>query len=135
MTGPAITRIYETVVYGTDVAAMKDFYGDVLGLRLVDGPDELSAAFRTQDGGVVLIFDPSRSGAPGRAVPSHGANGPGHIAFTVPPGDLARWRVSLDELGVAIEREVEWGRDRRSLYVRDPAGNSVELTEDELWPA
>jgi catechol 2,3-dioxygenase-like lactoylglutathione lyase family enzyme len=135
VTGPAITRIYETVVYGTDVAAMKDFYGDVLGLRLVDGPDELSAAFRTPDGGVLLVFDPSRSSAPRRAVPSHGASRPGHIAFSVPRGELDRWRERLAELGVEIEREVEWGRDRRSLYVRDPAGNSVELTEDELWPA
>ena len=123
MSRPAITRIYETVVYGSDVAAMKAFYADVLDLRLVDGPDELSAAFRLPDGGVLLVFDPSRSGEPGRAVPSHGAYGPGHVAFTVPSGDLARWRARLGELGVAVEREVEWGGGRCSLYVRDPAGN------------
>src|SRR5262245_4610608 len=109
---------------------MKRFYEDVLGLRLVDGPDELSAAFRPPDGGVLLLFDPARSGEAGRAVPSHGADGAGHIAFTAPPGDLDRWRGRLEELGVEIEREVEWGGGRRSLYVRDPAGNSVELTED-----
>jgi catechol 2,3-dioxygenase-like lactoylglutathione lyase family enzyme len=132
---PDISRIYETVLYGSDVEAMKRFYADVLTLRLVDGPDELSAAFRLPDGGVLLIFDPARSGEPGRAVPSHGATGPGHIAFHVPPGALDAWRERLDRLAVEIEREVSWGGGRRSLYVRDPDGNSVELTEDELWPA
>ena len=133
MTGPTITRIYETVIYGADVESMKGFYADNLGVRLVEGPDELSAAFRLPDGAVLLIFDPARSSEPGRAVPSHGAIGRGHIAFTVPRGDLARWRTRLGELAIPVEREVEWGGGQRSLYVRDPAGNSVELTEDELW--
>ena len=134
MTLPSITSIYETVLYGSDVEAMKGFYRDVLGLRLVDGPDELSAAFRTPDGGVLLIFDPSLSDQPGRVVPSHGATGAGHVAFRIPRGALDLWRDALGAGGVAVEREVDWGRGRRSLYVRDPAGNSVELTEDELWP-
>jgi catechol 2,3-dioxygenase-like lactoylglutathione lyase family enzyme len=134
VTTPRITRVYETVVYGPDVEALKDFYAGVLGLRLVDGPDELSAAFRLPDGGVLLLFDPARSGQAGRPVPSHGATGAGHVAFTVPEGDLDAWGDRLRELGVAVEREVAWGRGRRSLYVRDPGGNSVELTEDELWP-
>jgi catechol 2,3-dioxygenase-like lactoylglutathione lyase family enzyme len=68
-------------------------------------------------------------------VPSHGASGPGHVAFRVPKGELDRWRETLLERGVEIDRDVEWDGGRRSLYVRDPAGNSVELTEDELWPA
>jgi catechol 2,3-dioxygenase-like lactoylglutathione lyase family enzyme len=130
----AISRIYETVLYGDDVAALKAFYGDVLGLRLVDGPDDLSAAFRLADGGVLLLFDPSSSGAPDRLVPSHGAVGAGHVAFTVPEGSLDDWRAALEAQGVPIEREVEWPRGGHSLYVRDPAGNSVELTPDEIWP-
>lgn len=130
----AITGVYETVLYADDVDSTSAFYAGVLGLRLVEGPDELSAAFRLPDGGVVLVFDPSRSGAPGRAVPSHGPRGPGHVAFRIPPGAYDAWRTTLREHGVPIEREVEWARGGRSLYVRDPAGNSVELTADELWP-
>jgi catechol 2,3-dioxygenase-like lactoylglutathione lyase family enzyme len=130
----AITGIYETVLYADDVEAMKTFYADVLGLRLVAGPDDLSAAFRAADGAVLLVFDPARAGAPGRFVPSHGAVGPGHVAFRVPPGSLAAWRAVLDEHRVAVDREVEWPAGGRSLYLRDPAGNSVELTADELWP-
>jgi len=134
MTTGAIAGIYETVLYGRDVPAMKDFYAGVLGLRLVDGPDELSAAFRLPDGGVLLVFDPARSGLPDRPVPSHGAVGPGHVAFHVPEG-LDGWHAVLAENGVPVERDVTWPRGGRSLYVRDPAGNSVELTADEIWPA
>lgn len=134
VTAPTITGVYETVLYGSDVAALTSFYVDVLGLRAVDGPDALSAAFRMDDGGVLLLFDPALSGRPGRPVPSHGASGPAHIAFRVPRGDLDRWRELLDDRGVPIDREVEWKNGSRPLYVRDPAGNSVELTEDELWP-
>jgi len=129
-----VERIYETVLFGRDLDAIAEFYVDVLGLRLVDGPDELGAAFRVPDGGVLLVFDPARSSAPARAVPSHGATGAGHIAFAVRRGELERWRKRFEDLEVDVEREVTWGQRGRSLYVRDPAGNSVELTEGELWP-
>jgi catechol 2,3-dioxygenase-like lactoylglutathione lyase family enzyme len=131
----AITGVYETVLYADDVAAAATFYADVLGLRLVDGPDELAAAFRLADGGVLLIFDPSRSSVPGRPAPSHGATGAGHVAFSVEEGALDGWSERLRECGVEIELERGWQRGGRSIYVRDPAGNSVELVEGDLWPA
>src|SRR6266508_4373597 len=83
-------RIYETVLYASEVATTAAFYSDTLGLRAVEPPDELSAAFRLDDGGVLLLFDPARSSAPGRPVPSHGATGDGHVAFGVAAGDLDR---------------------------------------------
>jgi catechol 2,3-dioxygenase-like lactoylglutathione lyase family enzyme len=129
-----ITGVYETVIYATDVPGAAAFYADVLGLRLVDGPDELAAAFRLEDGGVLLIFDPSRASVPGRPVPSHGATGAGHVAFSVEDGALDRWAEILRERGIEIEQEHEWQRGGRSIYVRDPAGNSVELVDGDLWP-
>lgn len=126
--------VYETVLYAADVPATAAFYTEVLGLRPVDGPDELSAALRLPDGGVLLLFEPERSAAPGRGVPSHGAEGAGHIAFAVGPGTLDEWAKALRERGVGIEQEIEWERGGRSLYVRDPAGNSVELVEGDIWP-
>jgi catechol 2,3-dioxygenase-like lactoylglutathione lyase family enzyme len=130
----AIAGVYETVLYAPDVAAAAAFYGDVLGLRLVDGPDELAAAFRLDDGGMLLIFDPSRASVPGRPAPSHGATGAGHVAFSVEDGMLDKWGEKLLERGVEIELERPWQRGGRSIYVRDPAGNSVELVEGDLWP-
>ena len=126
-------RVYETVVYGDDLGAMADFYAGVLGLRLVDA-DALVTAFRLDDRALLLVFDAERSSAAGRPVPSHGAKGPGHVAFAVEPGELDAWTERLRRAGVAIEQEVEWGDRGRSLYVRDPAGNSVELVDGDMWP-
>lgn len=125
-------RAYETVLYAADVPSAAAFYRDVLGLRLVDGPDELAAAFRLEDGGMLLLFDPERSSKPARPVPSHGTRGGGHVAFSVPA--LDEWRARFAEHGVDVEQEKAWPQGGRSIYVRDPAGNSVELVEGELWP-
>ena len=127
-------RVYETVLYTSDVPAAVRFYAEVLGLRLVDRPDELSAAFRLDDGGMLLLFDPERASAPGRFVPSHGSGGPGHVAFAVRPGELEAFAQALRSRSIEIEREIEWNQGGRSLYFRDVAGNSVELVEGELWP-
>lgn len=129
----SVRRVYETVLYAADVPAAARFYADVLGLRLVDGPDELAAAFRLDDGGILLLFEPTRASRPGRPVPSHGASGAGHVAFSV-AGGLDGWTALLRERGIEIEREVDWERGGRSFYVRDPAGNSVELVEGDIWP-
>ena len=114
MQRPSLSGIYETVLYGTDLVALAAFYSDVLGLRIVEGPDELSAAIRLPDGTMLLLFDPELAGRPGRPVPSHGARGPGHVAFRVPADELDRWRVALVDRGVPIDREVEWRRGARS---------------------
>jgi len=35
---------------------------------------------------------------------------------------------------VPIESELSWPQGGQSLYVRDPAGNSVELATRSTWP-
>ena len=39
----------------------------------------------------------------------------------------------LEGAGIAIEADFEWPGGGRSLYVRDPAGNSVEFAEPRIW--
>ncbi len=35
--------------------------------------------------------------------------------------------------GIVIEAEVEWPPGGKSIYFRDPAGNSVELVTPGVW--
>jgi len=123
-------RVYETVVYATDLEAARAFYRDALGLREVE-----EGVFRLDGDGVLLLFDPSESSRPGRVVPSHGPTGATHLAFAVGEAELEAWRERLAAHGVELEQDQDWQRGgARSLYVRDPAGNSVELVEGDLWP-
>lgn len=131
--GPRILGVYETVLYAPDVVATAAFYAELPGVRLLRQADALTAALRVDDGRVLLIFDPARSSDPDRFVP-HGATGPGHVAFSVASGTLDAWVDELRARGVEIEREITWSQGGRSVYVRDPAGNSVELIEGEAWP-
>lgn len=126
-----VDRIFETVLYADDLTAAEEFYRDALGLEALDR-SELMVVFRC-GAGVLLIFDPIKSAAPGRSVPSHGVIGPGHLAFAVREEDLEFWRNRLAENGVEIESEVEWGHGGLSIYFRDPAGNSIELAPPTLW--
>ena len=126
-----IHGVYETVLYADDIPAMVAFYRDVVGLAEIEPPGELSAAFRLADGNVLLIFNPERASAPGRFVPSHGTTGAGHMAFGVQ--GLDELKASLEQRGIEIEREIEWNENGRSVYFRDPAGNSVEYVEGEIW--
>jgi catechol 2,3-dioxygenase-like lactoylglutathione lyase family enzyme len=89
-------------------------------------------------GQMLLVFNPEETkkpAAPGAvlAVPTHGAIGPGHICFAAPGGAFDTWRAHLAEHGVAIEAEVTWPGGGRSIYFRDPAGNSLEFAEPKIW--
>lgn len=132
-----IARILETSLYAADLAAASHFYGTVLGLQRIAFVPGRHVFFRC-GAGVVLIFDPrstaheptSVNGAP---IPLHGAHGAGHVALAVADADLPSWRTYLEAHDVAIESEVTWPRGGRSLYVRDPDGNSVELASPRIW--
>lgn len=132
-TGPS--AVHETVLYADDLEATTTFYAEVIGLRRAFGPTPALSALRVGDGtGLLLLFDPTHSTVPGRDVPHHGARGEGHIAFSVDDATLAAIRARCDDAGVEVEREITWPRGGRSVYVRDPAANSVELIVGEIWP-
>jgi catechol 2,3-dioxygenase-like lactoylglutathione lyase family enzyme len=126
-----VRGVYETVLYADDVPSLVGFYEATVGLRQIEAPDDHSAAFRLEDGGVLLVFDAARTSAPGRFVPPHGTTGDGHVAFRV--DDLDAIADGLGGNRVEVEREITWPSGGRSIYVRDPAGNSVEFVEGEIW--
>jgi len=82
-----------------------------------------------------LVFRPDATleGSPDVDIPSHGARGPGHVAFAMRERDVDRARSELEAKGVEIERDLHWPSGGRSLYFRDPAGNSIELVTPRLW--
>jgi catechol-2,3-dioxygenase len=125
------SRIFETVLYAEDLAAVEQFYRDAVGLEVI-GRGDLAVVFRCGSG-VLLIFDPRKSRVSARDVPSHGSSGVGHIAFAAKQEELNEWREQLREAGIPIELEMDWEEGGRSIYFRDPAGNVVELAPPTLW--
>ena len=128
--------ILETALYAADLDAAEAFYGGVLGLERATRAGNRHVFFRLA-GAMLLIFNPAETerppGDPALPVPPHGARGPGHIAFAATAAGLDRWRERLAAAGVAVEADFLWPNGARSIYLRDPAGNSVEFTEPRLW--
>ena len=60
-------------------------------------------------------------------------SGEGHVAFSISETDLGNWRRHLLESNIPIEREISWSNGGKSIYFRDPAGNSLELTTPKTW--
>src|SRR5688572_18051506 len=96
--------LLETSVYVNDLAAAKQFYGGVLGLELLAEQPGRHVFFRGGRG-VFLVFDPSSTATEstsinGSVLPLHGCTGAGHMAFSIPEGDLEAWRERLAAGGV-----------------------------------
>lgn len=132
-----IRGVLETCLYAADLAAAERFYVDVLGLSVIAREPGRHVFFRCGDA-VFLVFDPARTrsqpgAVAGAPIPVHGADGAGHVAFRVPVAELPAWRERLGRAAVAIESEVDWPQGGRSIYFRDPAGNSVELASAGIW--
>lgn len=127
-----IVSIVETAVYVDDLDAAIAFYRDVLGLELRGHEPNRHAFFRVGTASMLLLFI-AETTRKGDLLPSHGATGAGHFAFGIPAGSLTHWRDRLTRHGVVIEKEVAWPRGGRSLYFRDPAGNTVEVLTPGLW--
>lgn len=133
----AIEGVLEAAIYVDDLDAATGFYRDTLGLEEIVRHDPRHVFFRCGST-VVLAFNPAETRqppAPDAALPAppHGAEGDGHICFTVEEPELGRLRDALAASGIAIEADFRWPNGARSVYVRDPAGNSVEFGEKRLW--
>ncbi len=128
--------ILESALYASDLAAAEAFYGGVLGLPVLARVHGRHVFFRV-GAGVLLVFDPAATEVPSAnpvlPVPVHGARGPGHVCFAASREEIAGWRDRLVAAGFEIEAEFDWPNGARSLYVRDPAGNSIEFAEPRLW--
>jgi len=124
--------ILETCIYAEDLQAAETFYRDVIGLEFFSRKPDRHVFFRCGEA-MFLIFNPQKTRTSEDAIPSHGAIGPGHVAFTIRFEDLDQWRQHLQNHHIEIESEVRWPNGGHSIYFRDPAGNSVELATADIW--
>ena len=127
------THVLETSLYASDLEASRHFYGTVLNLPMVFDEPDRHLSFRCGRGIVhVFIADVTRKT---ESLPAHGADGPGHLALAIPFTQVEAWEERFNQHNVSIEDTATWPHQERavSLYVRDPAGNSVELATPELW--
>jgi catechol 2,3-dioxygenase-like lactoylglutathione lyase family enzyme len=132
-----VTGVLETCLYADDLVAAERFYAETFGLELISREPGRHVFFRCGQG-VLLIFNPDRTSAEqtrvgGADIPLHGSRGPGHMAFRVPERELPAWRERLAQCGVEIESDVRWPRGGESIYLRDPAGNCIELATAAIW--
>jgi catechol 2,3-dioxygenase-like lactoylglutathione lyase family enzyme len=130
------SAVLETILYAGDLDAAEAFYAGVLGLERTTRVGDRHVFFRC-GGQMLLIFNPDVTRKPpvrgALPVPPHGSPGPGHVCFSALAEEIVQWRASLEACGVAIEADFEWPQGGRSLYFRDPAGNSVEFAEPRIW--
>ena len=124
--------IIETAVYVDGLQAAETFYGTVLGLPVIGKEPGRHVFFQVGEASVLLAFR-AEATLKGDQLPPHGASGPGHFALGIEAESFDAWRKLLQGHGVTIEKEMAWSRGGRSLYFRDPAGNSVELVTPGLW--
>lgn len=131
-------RVLETILYAGDLDAAEAFYAGVLGLAVHARQPGRQVFFRC-GGQMLLVFDPaatmapSAPAAPRLPVPRHGAIGPGHVCFAASAQEITAWREHLEARGIVIEADFSWPQGGRSIYFRDPAGNSVEFAEPRIW--
>ena len=133
---PRISGVLEAALYAEDLAAAEAFYAGVLGMKILVHSPPRHLFFRAGNS-VLLVFNPVETaqakGTTDMPVPPHGAHGPGHACFAATRDEISLWRAVFAEKGIAIDAEFDWPNGARSLYVRDPAGNSVEFAEPRLW--
>ena len=120
----AVRALGEVALRVNDLDRSQAFYAEVIGLPLLRR-FEHATFFRIAEGygghiAILALFDRKVRVEQERSTVDH-------IAFTIDQSDYESEKQRLESLGLkvvtAIHEWVHW----RSLYVRDPDGNNVEL--------
>lgn len=131
------SAILETALYVTDLDAAETFYAKAIGLERIAKVSGRHVFFRCGQGVLLLFNAEATRHAPKPdaklQVPPHGTTGPGHLCFAATVAELDQWKTRLEGMGIAIEADFEWPQGGRSIYVRDPSGNSIEFAEAKIW--
>jgi catechol 2,3-dioxygenase-like lactoylglutathione lyase family enzyme len=131
----------ETCIYSSDLAKMKDFYTNTLGLEFVS-EEKYRYVFLKAGQSMLLIFNPNKTladtnGSNSTQLPIHGAFAPPsmiHFALEIERQNYGNAKRMLNEKNIKIEKEVVWEKGTNSIYFRDPIGNLVEIITPGSWP-
>jgi len=130
------TKIVETCIYSSELKEMKDFYMNKLGLDFVS-EENGRHVFLKAGKSMLLIFNPESTLNDSISIfPIHGAITPPsivHFALEINTADYEKWKDLLSKKQINIEKELKIGNSR-SVYLRDPSGNVVELITENVWP-
>ena len=120
----AVKALGEIALRVNDLPAMRRFYTETFGLEEI-GTFEHIAFFKLADGyaghtAILALFD--------RDVEVDARRGTvDHIAFTISLEDYDSEKERLEALGMEVTTAVHGWVQWRSIYMRDPEGNHVEL--------
>ena len=129
----SINGVAEAALYTNDIHKATAFYTDVLGLPLTAAFGD-SRFLQTGEHSTLILFQLDTLQTRESIIPAHGAVGAGHVALAIGRDQYDAWLARLTEHGVEIELEQTWSYGTRSIYFRDPDGNSLELIESHHYP-
>lgn len=120
----AIRAIDYTIIFVRDMAAMRRFYGDILGFPV---RRKLSRDWIEYGVGnnTLALARPTRTAAD---LPVPGGSASLQLAFKVPAVDVDRCADELVQRGIGLlspPTDEIWGH--RTLFFRDPDGNLLEI--------
>ena len=134
---PPLLGTLESALYAEDLEAAARFWTEVIGLTEIGRLPGRHVFFRC-GAQMLLIFRATATQVPPRPdarlpVPAHGTTGPGHYCMGAAENTLDSWRKHLESHGIMIEADFIWPQGGRSIYFRDPAGNSIEIADPAIW--
>lgn len=131
---PTAIGLLEFTLEVRDLAAAERFYVDHLGLRVVERWGDDRPAIWLALGKESFVGLWTREAGGERSI--HQGRGGAHVHFAirVPIGTLDAMQARLEGLGYEVEGGWDFGQGNRAIYLDDPDGNVVELTERRtLW--
>src|SRR5262245_35738889 len=123
----AIRAIDYTVIFARDMAAMRHFYEDILGLPLLRELSPSWIEYRVGDNTLALAR-PSRTAAD---VPTPNGSASLQLAFKVSAPEVDQCADELVRRGVKLlSPPTDQAFGHRTLFFRDPDGNLLEVFAD-----
>jgi catechol 2,3-dioxygenase-like lactoylglutathione lyase family enzyme len=127
-----LTSILEAALYAPNLDEAEAFFTKLLEREPYHREVERYVFFKL-DQAMLLVFNPEATSCDNQGLPPHGTHGHGHVCFQIEEDQTEAWKSRLAELGIPIEVEHTWPNGTKSLYFRDPAGNSIELAPWRIW--